>query len=58
MGRMGWDPLHSRGLRHERREQIANPVCTTIVPGATCVQNADCGPNALCAAVTELLHAL
>ena len=32
---------------------IANPVCTTIAPGATCVQNADCGPNALCAATSD-----
>jgi hypothetical protein len=28
---------------------IANPVCTTTAPGATCVQDAECGPNALCA---------
>ena len=28
---------------------IVNPVCTTIAPGAACLQNADCGPDALCA---------
>ena len=28
---------------------IADPVSTTIRPGAPCLQNADCGPDALCA---------
>jgi hypothetical protein len=28
---------------------IANPNCTTLALGATCVQSADCGPNTLCA---------
>jgi hypothetical protein len=28
---------------------IVDPVCTTIAPGAACLQNADCGPDTLCA---------
>jgi len=28
---------------------ITNPACTTIAPGASCLQNADCGPDAICA---------
>jgi hypothetical protein len=28
---------------------IVNPVGTTAAPGATCLQNADCGPDAVCA---------